>query len=156
MERFTIASEAGVSAAVGCGVLCMAYRGAHDDSYPENAAVWIEQAAKTLGVPALPVMTVIENHAESPDSAGRRGYSESLKRAAPHIECFAQVIMAKGLKGSAYRAISGTIYAVARQPTTIKVLGSVEEAADWITGISSVCTVSPQVLLTFINWVRRA
>lgn len=156
MERFTIACEAGVSAAVGCGVLCMAFRGKHDDSYPEKAAIWTEQAAKSLGVSALPVMTVIEDRAESPDSAGRRGYSESLKRAAPQMECFAQVIMAKGLRGAAFRAISGTIYAVARQPTTIKVLGSVEEAADWITDFSSVCTVSPQVLLTFINSVRRA
>lgn len=156
MKRLTFASEPGISAAMGCGMLCLVYRGAHDSTYPEKGVVWTDEAAKAMGVSALPVMTVIEDHATSPDSEGRRGYSESIKRSASQMECFAQVIMAKGLKGAAHRAITSTIYAVARQPSRIKVFGGVEGACEWITGLSSVCTVSADVLLTFVNSVRRA
>lgn len=156
MTRLTLASEPGVSVAAGCGMLCMVYRGESRDSYPERAVGWTDEAAKAVGVPSLPVMVVIEDHAESPDNEGRRGYAESLKRSAPQMECFAQVILAGGLKGVAYRAIASTIHLVAQHPTETKVFRSVEDAAAWICGRSSVCTVTPEVLLSFVDSVRSA
>lgn len=155
MERLTLASEPDVSAGVGCGTLCTVYRGAHHGSYPERTVEWGRQAAAALGVDALPMVSVIEARADPPDADARRRYSEGLNEIAPRLECLAQVILATGLKGGAYRAISSTIYLLARHPTEIKVFDSTKDAAEWITSRSSVCTVSSQVLLTFINSVRR-
>jgi len=151
-----LASDPDVSAQVGCGMLSIVYRGEALESHPENTVVWIDQAAKALAVEALPVMVIIEDHAESPDADGRRAFADGINRSAPQMECLAQVILSTGLKGSAFRAICSTIYLLTRYPTQIKVFGTVGEGAAWIRAISEACSVSPQVLLDFIESVRRS
>ncbi len=154
--RTSLACEAGVSVAVGCGTLCIVFRGPHLPSYPEEVPRWTERALEVVDEPQVPTIIIVEDHAESPDVESRRRYASALALCSSKMEAHAQVILSRGLKGVAFRAISSTIFLVSRSTTRNKVFGEVVDAVRWIAEGTSGCTVSPQVLLAFVDAVRTA
>gem|GEM_PF-2205932 len=151
--RITLACDADVSAAVGCGVLCMVYRGRHRTEFPELFHGWALQAAAASRGTPLSAIGVVEDHADSPESKERKAYAEALQAVAPKFDRLAQIILSQGLKGSAYRAIASTIVLVARPSVPMKVFGATTEGAGWVAEVGS---VSATELEAFIESVRAA
>lgn len=154
--RTSLACEPGVSAAVGCGVLCIVFRGPHRSRYPDDVVDWTERALEYLDVEKVPTIIIIEDHAESPDVDSRRRYADGLALCAPKMEAHAQVILSQGLKGAAFRAISSTIFLLSRSTGSSKVFGDVTHGVRWIVESTQGCSVSPEVLLAFVESVRTA
>lgn len=154
--RTSLACEAGISVAVGCGTLCIVFRGPHLPSYPDEVIRWTERALEIVDGPQVPTIIIIEDHAESPDVESRRRYASGLALCAPKMEAHAQVILSQGLKGAAFRAISSTIFLLSRSTGKSKVFGDVVDGVRWIAEGTDGCSVSPEVLLAFVESVRTA
>lgn len=152
----TLACDDDVSAAVGCGVLCMVYRGRHRPEFPRLVSEWAVRASEAMGGVAVPAIAVIEDAADSPDMAERREYANAIQRLSSRFERIAHVILAEGFKGTAYRVISSTIVLLARPTMPTKVFGDTRSVAGWLAESSSVSTGSVEELRAFIESVRAA
>ncbi len=151
-----MACDEHVSVAAGLGSVCIVYRGRHFGHYPDACTEWTRKAYEHHGRQNIAVLVVIEDHAETPDGASQRGYGENMKKSAEYANAFGQCLLSTGLKGSAHRAIVGTIFLLSRAPLKLKVFGTVDELASWSAEYAAAPQPTPAALAAFIESVRTA
>ncbi|MEM6294680.1 MAG: hypothetical protein AAGA54_25620 [Myxococcota bacterium] len=156
MSTLTLACDEHVSAAAGLGCVCIVYRGRHFKHYPDACTEWTRKAYEHHGNERVAVLVVIENHAETPDSASQRAYGENLKKSADYANAFGQLLLSSGLMGSAHRAIVSTIFLFSRVPLKLKVFGAVDELTEWASEYTAPPHPTPTALAAFVESVRTA
>lgn len=80
---------------------------------------------------ATGILTVVEKGATLPSSEARAELASSLKTARSMV-CSALVFEGDGFRAAAVRAITTTIYQLAKPPFPLRVFATVEQAAHWM------------------------